>query len=94
MFGYIAAGYTTLACYMLYAVAHYLGMKKIMKENMPDVRVYDMKFIVGISALFLVAAGIVMFTYDKLIIRYCIIVVSLIIAFVKRKMIIGAFKGI
>lgn len=30
LFGYIAAGYTTLACYMLYSVGHYIVSKRIL----------------------------------------------------------------
>ena len=30
LFGYIAAGYTTLACYMLYSVGHYIVSKQIL----------------------------------------------------------------
>ena len=33
LFGYMAAGYTTLVCYMLYTVAHYcLHKKSVMKK--------------------------------------------------------------
>ena len=33
LFGYIAAGYTTLACYMLYPVGHYIVSKRILAET-------------------------------------------------------------
>ena len=30
IFGYVAAGYTTLACYILYSVGHYVVSKRIL----------------------------------------------------------------
>ena len=31
--GYIAAGYTTLVCYLCYCVAHYLMMRRILRKE-------------------------------------------------------------
>lgn len=88
-FDYIAAGYTTLFCYIFYAIAHYLCMKKIIRDNLAGVKIYNVKIILGISVGFLAAAAIMMITYDKIVIRYGIILVALLIIFVKRDKIMG-----
>lgn len=93
-FGYIAAGYTTLACYMFFAIAHYFAMKKILKSHEDGIKVYNIGVIFGISAAFLAAAGIMMLTYNHFIIRYVIILLTLLIVFVKRKTIMGIIHEI
>lgn len=92
IFGYVAAGYTTLFCYMIYAIAHYLGMRRIIKTELANVRIYDMKIIVGISLLFLVLSLILMLFYEAPIVRYSLIIIVLIIVFIKREKVIGLFK--
>ena len=44
-FGYIAAGYTTLACYVLYGFGHYVISVNILKKVIPGKKLYDYKFI-------------------------------------------------
>ncbi len=58
-FGYLAAGYTTLVCDIFYSFGHYIFMKKTCKENIGEIKIYDMKLLlllitgfVGIACLF------------------------------------------
>lgn len=84
LFGYIAAGYTTLGCYIIYALMHYHFMKKICKQFLDGVLPYDMRIVRLISIGFMLAGFALLFTYNYPIIRYSIIAVTVIIIFIKR----------
>lgn len=92
-FGYIAAGYTTLACYIIYGVAHYILMNRVCLECCGEIKPYDVKKILAISVPFVIMGFIFLFTYDYPLIRYGIIVVVAAVAFIMRKMIIEVVKG-
>lgn len=93
-FGYIAAGYTTLVCYVLFAVAHYLYMNYCVKKKLGLERVFDGKrlFILGIAVL--LTGILVISLYGQIIIRYTIILAVLAVAFVKREKIKEILKSI
>ena len=93
-FGFIAAGYTTLFCYIFYAVVHYAFMMKIQKENLDDVRVYNPVIIIGVSGAFMIAAAIMMITYNLTIVRYAIIAAALLFIYIKRKTVVNVVKEV
>lgn len=93
-FGYIAAGYTTLFCYFFYAAAHYICMKRIIRKELNNVKVYDLKIIVLISTAFLGLSALLMATYNLIVIRYSIIIVSMIAVIIKRNFFINIIKEI
>ena len=94
MFGYLAAGYTTLFCYMMFALLHYIFMKNIIKGNIGDIQVYNMRHIVILSVAFLAIGFSMLFTYRSMIIRYSIVCILLGLAFWKRDSIIKYLKSI
>ena len=94
IFGYIAAGYTTLFCYILFSVSHYLFHIKVLKKMTDGVRVYDMKFIVLISVALVMFALSIVFVYDMIIVRYAIIAAICIVMFIKRNYFIEKIKAI
>ncbi len=91
-FGYIAAGYTTLISYILYAVGHYVFMKKVEKKYTNNYSFYDNKSIFLISLLFIFSCLIVIPIYNNYFIRYFIIILLFLIIFVYRRKIIYIFK--
>ncbi len=93
IFGYIAAGYTTLFCYILFSVSHYLFHIKVLNKMTDGVRVYDMKFIVLISAVLVIFALSVVFVYDAIVVRYSIIAAICIVMFIKRNYFIEKIKS-
>ena len=93
-FGYIAAGYTTLVCFMVYSIAHYVFMRKVCRECCDGEYPYDTKKIVFITAPFLVSGFAFMATYDYPVIRYGLVGAAVIIAVVMHKRIIGIVKSI
>lgn len=72
-FGFVAAGYTTLVCYMLYALAHYCFMRRINRKNMDGVVVYNIWIILAIGVALLVASAAMMLLYSLPIVRYAIL---------------------
>ena len=92
VFGYMAAGYTTMVCYMLFALVHYLFMRKVCKEKLGISSVYDDKLILLISVAYLGLNVVGMVLYNFVILRYVILSISVIILLIKRKAIIGFMK--
>lgn len=91
-FGFIAAGYTTLFSYILFAVLHYYFMRKICKQYLNNIKPYNLKLIIGISIVSLGAGFLIMITYTNIILRYMLIIITFLILFVKRKKLIEIAK--
>lgn len=89
LWGYITAGYTTLICYILYALCHYFFMKKVLIKHGINEDVYDKKGILIISTMVIISMLVVLILYPYTLLRWTIIVVSLILAFIYRKKIIN-----
>lgn len=87
-FGYIAAGYTTLICYLIQATIDYFAMKKVAKTN-----VYDMKYIGGLSLLLVIIALVSNLLYDFIIIRYAIVGMLFIACVIFRNKILELIKN-
>lgn len=94
LFGFVAAGYTTLICYILYAFAHYCFMRKINKQFMDGYKVYNPKIILSIGAGLIICAGIMMLLYDYILIRYLMLLFTAVIVWIKRNSIISLFKSL
>ena len=88
IFGYISAGYSTLICYIVYSFMHYFFMKKIVKEKLPGRKIYNIKKVLIISVVFIGGGIGILITYNHIVIRYCCLVLVLIFAFFKRKILI------
>ncbi len=93
IYGYYAAGYTTLFCYIIFAVGHYYFMDRICKEKMDGIRVYNTKLLMLMSILFVIAGFAMMGTYYSPIVRYSIILIVLLLAFVQRKKIMSVLNS-
>ena len=53
MFGYVAAGYTTLFCYILYAIGHYVVSRRVLRlENESATSIVNTKAVVFAIRLF------------------------------------------
>ena len=91
-FGYVAAGYTTLICYILYARCHYLCMRWVFKKHMDGAKVYDAKVLLGVS-LCLVASGLMLsMTYEVPILRYSLVGIILLLLIIFHKKVINYAK--
>lgn len=93
-FGYIAASYTTLVCYMFYTIAHYVCMRIIVRKCMNNVKIFNAMILIGMSGIYLIISGVLMITYNYWYIRYPLVVIGLIIVFLNRKTMISTLKEI
>lgn len=84
-FGYRAAGYTTLVCFIVYSVGHYIFMNKVCDEFCNGVRPYNMKIFLLITILFMLVGFILLFTYKHMLLRYGIGIVLIGVMVLKRK---------
>lgn len=88
IYGYMAAGYTTLACYVVYSVCHYLFMNYVCMHYAKSEKPYNLKIILLITVGFSISGFALLFTYKHPIIRYCLIgIVILAIVIYRRKII-------
>ena len=90
--GYIAAAYTTLFCYMSYAIFHYICMNRICKKYLRGVRIYSTKNLMFLTFVFLLVGFIFLLTYYNIFLRYSAIVILLISIMLKRKAITNYLK--
>lgn len=95
IFGYVAAGYTTLLSYILFWICNMYYMNKTCiirikeyKHNM----LFDWKTISFISIMFILLTIIISFTYNAFIIRVLFIILILIMVLLKKNMIIDYIK--
>lgn len=94
LFGYCAAGYTTLFCYMVFAAFHYLFMRKICREYLDGRQAYSAKKYLVITGLFLMAGFAFLLTYSHPVIRYAMLAVLLLLGILLRKQITDKIQRI
>ncbi len=92
VFGYYAAGYTTLFCYILFSVGHYVFMRIVCRRKLDGDRIYNGAAILLLSVIFVLSAFGMMAIYDYPAIRYGIIVAVMIVCFLGRRKIIEMVK--
>ncbi|MBQ7708131.1 MAG: oligosaccharide flippase family protein [Lachnospiraceae bacterium] len=86
--GYVAAGYTTLFSYLVFAIANYYAMKKVLKEKEVENNAYNIKFLILIFVVFCITSFIAGLLYDYYIIRYLVIAVVMILMIANYKKIL------
>lgn len=94
LFGYIAAGYTTLICYVLYAFFHYIFMRKVCNEKCNNIQPYDTKIIMLITLVFLGVGFFLLFLYNHTFIRYVLIFIMFVIVCIFRNKIFASIKNL
>ena len=91
-YGFVAAGYTTVLCYALFAAGHFLLHKYVLKKNLIKEHVFNNKLILiygaGVSVFMLISTLL----YQNNIIRYCIIGVIALICLINIKKLIKIFR--
>lgn len=93
-FGFVAAGYTTLFCYILYALAHYCFMRKVVKAHMEGTKIYDIKIIIVLGAALLAGAALIMLFYTRPVIRYSLLIVLIVGCVWKRRTLLNVIHTI
>lgn len=91
-YGYYAAGYTTLFCYILLSFAHYYFHLKVLRMHDEIGIVYSTRFILLFSIILLLFMVIMPMLYNHFFIRYGIIAIIIIIMICKSKSIINILQ--
>lgn len=94
LFGYIAAGYTTLVCYLVYSLIHYYFMKKVCDQFCDGEYPYDTKVILTITLPFMALGFIFLSLYKMPMARYGIITLFIVVLIIFRKRVIENIKNI
>ena len=91
-FGYMAAAYSTLISYCIYAFMHYIFMRKTISKHIPNEHVYNNKVILKLSVVFILCLLIMPILYKYTYIRYGSFIVCIILCLCnldKIKVILG-----
>ena len=88
IFGYTAAGYTTLVCYILLALFHMVNLKRFGYGN-----VYDNKKILLLSGIVVTLILPLSLLYNYFLVRYIIILVILSITIINRKKVLSLIRN-
>lgn len=90
MFGYEACAYTTLICYIIFAVGHYAVMRVILKKNEVQEGVFNGRALLFVALGMLLVMGTVILLYDFVVARYLILAMFGVVLYLFRKKIGGA----
>lgn len=91
-YGYMAAGYTTLVCYAIYAIAHYVMMRIVCRKYIGNETVYDLRILLGLTGGFLSVGFVGLVLYHFTVLRYCFASIALVAVILKRKAIIKSIN--
>jgi O-antigen/teichoic acid export membrane protein len=94
VFGYLAAGYTTLGCYILLAVMHYCFMCRICRKETNGQKVYDIRSLLLLSLGMIGLMLVCLVLYNNMLIRYAAIAMALAALFIYRNRVIGIIKQV
>ena len=92
LFGYYAAGFTTLFCYILYSIMHGKFAMMIVKKNIGKNEIYDTKLIIFLSVVLIIFAIFSSVIYKNNVLRIGILAVIALLGFIFRNKITDMFK--
>ena len=93
-FGYYAAGYTTLICYILYSFGHYKVSSRVINLKNDNGKYFDIKTILWLSAILIMMCIVSNFLFKSLIVRTLIFLVVAMTGFLKRKYLYNILRGL
>ncbi len=94
IFGYVAAGYTTMFSYMIYSILQYLLMRKICREECEGRYPMDTRILLLIQGGFVAVALLMSLCYDYMLLRYGVALLILLILLWKRKPLLKTMKAL
>ena len=94
IWGYQAAGWTTLICYMLLAVLHYILMQKAFREAGGEGELFRLPVLIGISAVITAITALGLAMYQLSWGRYLILLAELVLGILFRERILAFIKKI
>jgi O-antigen/teichoic acid export membrane protein len=92
--GYIICGYTTLFSYIVFTVGHYALMRKVCRERIPDVKIFNIPLMSFISCIVLLGTFLFTALYNYPVYRYLLLTAICVIMFLCRNIVISIIKKI
>ncbi len=92
-FGYYAAAYTTLVCYIIYSIFHYILMRRICALCYGSKSPYDVRILSSILILFLAISVGVMYIYRYIMLRYTVLGILFSCCIIKRKVVMKYIRS-
>lgn len=95
IYGFAAAGYTTLACYILYALFHYLFSSHVLRKHTGNMKhLYNDRMIFIVSVAVVLFSLLIMLFYKHAVIRYSIVLGIIIVLLLFKNKIVVIINGI
>lgn len=95
IFGFVAAGYTTLVCYIIHAILHYMVMHVACKKNHLSIEnIFSIKVVLLTSVVFCLLLVVITISYKWKILRYGLIIVFFIVALLFSNRTVSTVKEI
>ena len=91
-YGYYAAGYTTLLCYILFALGHYFFMVKICEQQLDNVVVYKKQILLKITFLFIAIGFMLLYFYTNNYLRYAVIILAIVYLIRNKSILMEIFQ--
>ena len=84
-FGYIAAGYTTLICYIVFAISHTFFVRKVSRECIDGRKLFNTKAVFFIGIALVGFSHLMLIVYNHIVIRYGILAGLVVFMILSRK---------
>lgn len=84
-YGYMAAGYTTMICYMCLCVSHYFAMRYVANRFLGGRNLFEMKYMMGMACIVCATAMLMLLLYNHTIARYTLLGLTMVVIVIKRK---------
>ena len=94
IFGFVAAGYTTLISYIVFALSNYYTMRLMLKKRKLDDDMYDYKLLLLLFVAFMISGFLGVALYGNLILRILITLVVFGLLVINKNKFIDALKKI
>ena len=91
IYGFVAAAYTTLVCYILYSLGHYIVGGVILKKHTSSRAIIDEPITLIISICLVAISSTVHLIFGYVAVRYCLIIIGCAVLIWKRKFLIKMF---
>ena len=85
IYGYVAAGYTTLFSYFATMVLHLVFLMRVLKDRRAILHLFDFKMLVALTVLLVLLSGLAMALYSHPVIRLSVVSLVFVLAVANNK---------
>ena len=93
-FGFVAAGYTTMISYILFAVCNYYAMKTVCKKKKIEGELFDIKNLISLFLVFVLIALVFTALYPYRIVRLSLVVLLTLVVLISHKRLVRYINGV